>query len=105
MQWTVRLEAKTGHGELETTELVTLRRPVAECSLPDLGLALAEAKALLTKLQWIMVRSQAAEYVAGHTVCDRTVLIIDIQSSAEVLSVAGRGCQSRGAASQNNVTN
>ena len=65
MRWTVRLEARTNQGEVETTELVTLERPVVDGTLADLGLALAEAKAVLSKLQVIMVRSQVVEY-AGH---------------------------------------
>ncbi len=47
MQWTVRLEARTGQGEVRTTELVTFGRPVVDGTLADLGLALAEAKAVL----------------------------------------------------------
>jgi hypothetical protein len=69
MQWTVRLEARTDRGEVETTELVTIRRPAVAGTFADLGLALAEAKAVLAKLQRIMVQSQAAEYVAYHRVC------------------------------------
>ena len=69
MQWTVRLEARTDQGETEITELVTFRRPVVEGTLADLGLALSEAKAVLAKLQGIMVPSQAAEYAAWHRVC------------------------------------
>ena len=69
MQWTVRLEARTNQGEVETTELVTFSRPVVAGTLADLGLALAEAKAVLAKLQGIMVQSQAAEYAAYHRVC------------------------------------
>ena len=69
MRWTVRLEARTGQGEVETTELVTIDRPVVNGTLADLGLALVEAKAVLAKLQVIMVQSQVAEYVACHRVC------------------------------------
>jgi hypothetical protein len=69
MQWTVRLEARTERGEAEITELVTFSRPVVEGTLADLGLALAEAKAVLAKLQGIMVQSQAAEYAACHRIC------------------------------------
>ena len=57
MQWTVRLEARTDRGELETTELVTFSRPAVAAMLADLGLALAEMKAILAKLQRIMVQS------------------------------------------------
>ena len=69
MRWTMRLEARTGQGEVETTELVTIDRPVVDGTLADLGLALVEAKALLAKLQVIMVQSQVAEYAACHRVC------------------------------------
>ncbi len=69
MRWTVRLEARTDQGEVETTELVTIGRPVVDGTLADLGLALSEAKAILAELQVIMVRSQVAEYVACHRVC------------------------------------
>ena len=69
MQWTVRLEARTDQGKTEITELVTFSRPVVEGTLADLGLALAEAKAILAKLQGIMVQSQMAEYAACHRAC------------------------------------
>jgi hypothetical protein len=44
MRWTVRLEARTDQGEVETTELVTFNRLVVDGSLAELGLALSEAK-------------------------------------------------------------
>ena len=69
MQWTVRLETRTDGGEAETTELVTFSWPVVAGTLADLGLALAEAKAVLAKLQGIMVQSQVTRYVACHRVC------------------------------------
>lgn len=55
MQWTVRLEARTSRGEVETTELVTISRPAVADTFVDVGLALSEAKALLAKLQKSMV--------------------------------------------------
>ena len=39
MQWTVRLEARTDTGEVETTELVTVNRLVVGGTLAELGLA------------------------------------------------------------------
>ena len=60
MWWTVRLEARTDQGEVETTELVTFDRPVVDGTLADLGLALSEAKAVLAKLQVIMFLAKAA---------------------------------------------
>jgi hypothetical protein len=55
MRWTVRLEARTDQGEVKTTELATIERPVVDGTFADLGLALAEAKAVLAKLQRIMI--------------------------------------------------
>src|SRR5215218_7463352 len=69
MRWTVRLEARTDTGEVETTELVTIGRPVVGGTLAQLGLALSEAKSVLAKLQASMVQSQVADYAACHRVC------------------------------------
>src|SRR5215217_6253525 len=66
MRWTVRLEARTDTGEVETTELVTIGRPVVGGTLAELGLALSEAKSVLAKLQASMVQSQVADYAACH---------------------------------------
>src|SRR3954451_1940258 len=62
MQWTVRLEARTDKGEVKTAELVTFRRPAVASTLAEIGLTLAEAKALLTKLQASILCDQLAEY-------------------------------------------
>jgi hypothetical protein len=69
MRWTVWLEARTDTGEAKTTELVTFRRPAVVSTLAEIGLTLAEAKALLTKLQASMLCGQVAEYAAGCRVC------------------------------------
>ena len=69
MRWTVRLEARTNRGEVETTELATLSRPAMGGTLAEIGLTLAEAKALLTKLQASILCDQLAEYAAHRRVC------------------------------------
>jgi len=69
MQWTVRLETTTSAGEVTTTELVTFSRPAVVSTLAEVGLALAETKALLAKLQASMLCGQVAGYVAHHRVC------------------------------------
>jgi len=69
MQWTVRLEVRTSAGEVKTTELVTISRPAVVSTLAEVGLALAETKALLAKLQASMLCGQVAEYAAQHRVC------------------------------------
>ena len=69
MRWTVRLEARTSRGEVETAELVTFRRPAMASTLAEVGLRLAEAKLLLTELQASVVRGQVAEYSAHCRAC------------------------------------
>jgi len=69
MQWTVRLEARTSAGEVETTELVTFSRPAMISTLAEIGLLLAESKTLLARLQASMLCGQVAEYAAHRRVC------------------------------------
>ncbi len=69
MEWTIRLEAKTGWGEMETVELVTITRPVLAATADDVGLSLAEAKSLIARLQDAMVRGQVAEYLQCRRMC------------------------------------
>ena len=69
MRWTVRLEARTNRGEVETTELATLSRPAMGGTLAEIGLTLAEAKALLAGLQASMLCGQVAEYAGRRRVC------------------------------------
>jgi len=69
MRWTVRLGARTNRGEVETTELATLSRPGMDGTLAEIGLTLAEAKALLAGLQASMLCGQVAEYAGRRRVC------------------------------------
>jgi hypothetical protein len=69
VEWTIRLGAKTGWGEVETVELVSITRPVLAATADDVGLSLAEAKSLLARLQEAMVRGQVAEYLHCRRVC------------------------------------
>jgi hypothetical protein len=74
MEWTIRLEVKTGRGEGESLDLATITRPAVPAvtmAAAEVGLSLAEGKALLAKLQAEMVRRQLAEYVALGRVCPR----------------------------------
>ena len=69
MQWTVRLETRTAAEEVKTTELVTFSRPAMVSTLADVGLMLAETKALLSRLQVSMLCGQVAAYAAHHRGC------------------------------------
>ena len=69
MQWTVQLEERSEQGAVTTTELLTFSRPAMTSTLAEVGLMLAEAKALLAKLQASMLCGQVAEHVAHSRLC------------------------------------
>src|SRR5271163_1117765 len=66
MEWTIRLEAKAGWGEVETVELVSITRPVLAATADDVGLSLAEANSLLARLpkaEWLWEFAEANDIV------------------------------------------
>jgi len=69
MEWTVKLEARTGWGETRTYEIGKLARRVVGLAAGEIGLLLEEAKVLLAELQHCVVRSQIDEQVARARVC------------------------------------
>ena len=69
MEWTIRLEARTGWGEVTTCEIGALHRSLGDLTVDGVGLSLAEAKALLAELQQRIVQSQIDEYVTCARVC------------------------------------
>jgi hypothetical protein len=69
MEWTIRLEVKTGWGKVETVELASFTLPVLATTADNVGLSLAAAKSLLARLQEAMVRGQVAEYLQCRKVC------------------------------------
>ena len=50
MEWVVKLEAKSGCGEMETIEVGRLERRVVGLTAGEVGLTLAEGKNLLGEL-------------------------------------------------------
>jgi hypothetical protein len=50
MEWVVKLEARSGWGEVETIELATIKRRVVGLTAEEVGLTLAEGKDLLALL-------------------------------------------------------
>ena len=67
MEWTIKLQARTGWGEATTCEIGALRRSFGGLTADGVGLSLAEAKALLAELQQKIVQSRVDRYVT----CDR----------------------------------
>ena len=51
LEWTIKLEARTGWGEVETIEVGRLKRRVVGLTADEIGLTLAEGKDFLSELQ------------------------------------------------------
>jgi hypothetical protein len=69
MEWTIRLEAEGSRGERESVALMTITRPAVATAAEEVGLGLAEAKALLSRPQTNMARMQLAEHGAQGRTC------------------------------------
>ncbi len=69
MEWKIRLEARTGWGEVTTYEVGVLCRDLGDLTSNNVGLSLAEAKALLAELQQRIVQTQIDEYIVCARVC------------------------------------
>ncbi len=69
MEWRIKLEVKTCSGEIHEVEIATLSRGTVSATDEDIGLSLAESKAILAALQHAIVTTQIDEYVASRQVC------------------------------------
>jgi hypothetical protein len=69
MEWVLKLEAKSGWGEVETIEVGKLERRVVGLTEEELGLTLAESKNLLSELGRLVLQTQVEEFVACARVC------------------------------------
>lgn len=69
MEWTFRVEARTGLGEVTTFEIGSLHRNLGDMTAVGVGLTLAEAKTLLCELQQRIVQTQVDAYITGARVC------------------------------------
>src|SRR5580698_1749960 len=69
MEWTIKLEARTGWGEVETIEVGRLERRVIGLTADEVGLTLAEGKDLLSELQRLVLQTQMEEYTMCARVC------------------------------------
>jgi hypothetical protein len=56
MEWVLKLEARSGWGDVETIEVGRLERRVTGLSAEELGLTLAESKALLGELARLVLQ-------------------------------------------------
>jgi hypothetical protein len=69
VEWTIKLEARTGWGEVETIEVGRLKRRVVGLTADEIGLTLAEGKNLLSELQRLVLQTQMEEYTMCARVC------------------------------------
>jgi hypothetical protein len=79
MEWRIKLEAKTGWGEVTEVEIATLSRRAMSATDEDIGLSLAESKAILASLQQAMVTAQIDEYVTCARVCRSCLKFLPIR--------------------------
>ncbi len=69
MEWVVKLEAKTGWGDVETIEVGRLERRVVGLTAEEIGLTLAEGKDLLGELARLVLQTQMEEFATCARVC------------------------------------
>ena len=69
MEWVVKLEAKSGWGEVETIEVGKLERRVVGLTAEEVGLTLSEGKGLLGELTRLVLQTQMEEFATCARVC------------------------------------
>lgn len=68
MEWTIKLEARTGWGEVETIKEGRLKRRVVRLTAQEIGLPLAGGKEILSELQRLSGRSELERHRC-HGLC------------------------------------
>ncbi len=69
MEWGIKLEARSGWGEVETIEVAHFKRRVVGLTAEEIGLSLDEAKQVLAELQRLVLQTQMEEYTYCARVC------------------------------------
>ena len=69
MEWRIKLETRSGWGEVETIEVAHFKRRVVGLTAEEVGLSLEEAKQVLTELQRLVLQTQMEEYTFCARVC------------------------------------
>ena len=69
MEGRIKLEVKTCSGEIHEVEIATLSRRTVSATDEDIGLSLADSKAILAAMQHAIVTTQIDEDVASCQVC------------------------------------
>jgi hypothetical protein len=69
MEWVLKLEARSGWGEVETIEVGRLERRVVGLTAEGVGLTLSEGKGLLGELARLVLQTQMEEFATSARVC------------------------------------
>jgi len=69
MEWVVKLESRSGWGDVETIEVGRLERRVVRLTAEEIGLTLAEGKDLLGELPRLVLQTQMAKFATCARVC------------------------------------
>jgi hypothetical protein len=69
VEWRIKLEARSGWGEVETIEVAHVKRRVVGLTTEEIGLSLEEAKQVLAELQRLVLQTQMEEYTFCARVC------------------------------------
>ncbi len=69
MEWVIKLEAKSGWGEVETIEVGRLERRIVGLTAEEVGLTLAEGKDLIGELARLILQTQMEEFTTCARVC------------------------------------
>ncbi len=59
MEWTIKLETRTGWGESETIDVAHLQRRVVGLTAEEVGPSLAETKQILGELQRLVLQTSS----------------------------------------------
>lgn len=69
MEWRIKLEARSGWGEVESIEVAHIKRRVVGLTAEEIGLSLDEAKQVLAELQRLVLQTQMEEYTYCTRIC------------------------------------
>lgn len=69
MEWRIKLEARSGWGEVESIEVAHIKRRVVGLTAEEIGLSLDEAKQVLAELQRLVLQTQMEEYTYCARIC------------------------------------
>ncbi|MGI4748381.1 MAG: ISKra4 family transposase [Janthinobacterium lividum] len=69
MEWVVKLEARSGLGEVETIEVGRIKRHAVGLTAEEIGLTLEEGKGLLGELARLVLQTQMEEFATCARLC------------------------------------